>query len=224
MIKIFIGFDPRESIAWHVLAHSIFKHAQEPISITPLYLKNLTSIFTRPRDQLQSTDFSFSRFLVPYLSNYQGWSIFMDCDMLARADISELWSMQDSKYSVMCVKHAHNPTETKKFLGSIQTKYQKKNWSSLMLFNNEKCQKLTPEYINSASGLDLHQFKWIENENEIGEIPSAWNKLVGHDPYDPNAKLVHFTIGGPYFNEYQNCDYSEEWEEMLTQTMHVKQI
>lgn len=224
MIRIFIGFDSRESAAWHVLAHSLFQQSKEPVSITPLYLGNLRNIFSREKEQLQSTDFSFTRFLVPYLCNYEGWAIFMDCDMLARADISELWNKRNPKYSVMCVKHTHHPAEDQKFLGAIQTRYDKKNWSSLMLFNNKNCQQLTPEYINRASGLDLHQFKWLEDEEEVGDIPPTWNRLVGYHSYDASAKLVHFTIGGPYFKEYKDCDYSEEWSEMLKKTVNVDQI
>lgn len=224
MIRIFIGFDPRESLAWHVLAHSIFQRATEPVSITPLCLGNLKKVFHRQRERLQSTDFSFTRFLVPHLCDYQGWAVFMDCDMLVRGDIAELWSLRDQQHAVMCVQHEHVPPEDQKFLGAIQTKYAKKNWSSMMLFNNERCKRLTPDYVNTASGLDLHQFKWLENDQEIGEIPAIWNHLVGYHPHDAGAKLVHFTTGGPYFNEYRDGDYANEWNDMLAQTTKVDQI
>jgi lipopolysaccharide biosynthesis glycosyltransferase len=211
MIRIFIGFDPRETVAWHVLCHSILARSSQPVSFVPLALHQLGGCFNRPRDPLQSTDFSFTRFLVPYLSGYEGWSLFMDCDMLVRADIAELWDLRDDRYAVMCVKHDHRPRETVKFLGAPQTPYSKKNWSSVMLFNNARCRALTPDYVNTASGLELHQFKWVGGDDAIGELPKTWNHLVGHDALSPEAKNVHYTIGGPYFDEYQACEHADEW-------------
>lgn len=211
MIPIFIGFDPRETVAWHVLSHSILARSSMPVALTPLALNNLGTLMWRDRNQLQSTDFSFSRFLVPSLSGYSGWSIFMDCDMLVLDDVAKLWEMRDDRFAVMCVKHEHVPNETTKFLNAPQTAYQKKNWSSVMLFNNEKCRALTPEYVNTASGLDLHQFKWLASDDLIGELPHKWNHLVGYDPVSEEASNVHFTIGGPYFNEYVSCEYAHEW-------------
>jgi len=211
MIRVFIGYDPREAITYSVLAHSILRHASCPVSITPLALNQLGGIYKRERNPLQSTDFSFTRFLTPYLSGFEGWSIFMDCDMIVMDDINNLLSLADDQYAVQVVKHNHTPEESTKFLGAPQSKYEKKNWSSVMLFNNAKCQILTPEYVNSASGLELHQFKWLESDNLIGEIPHRWNHLVGYDEPDNNVSLVHFTIGGPYFKEYKNCEYAKEW-------------
>ena len=109
------------------------------------------------------------------------------------------------------VKHVHVPREEVKFLGAVQTKYAKKNWSSVMLMNCAKCTALTPDYVNAASGLELHQFKWLEGDHLIGEIPRAWNHLVGYDPPRRDASLVHYTIGGPYFEEYAQCEYAREW-------------
>jgi len=215
MLQVFIGYDPRESVAYSVLSHSIQRRASKPVSVTPLALNQLSGIYTRERNPLQSTDFSFTRFLTPYLSNYQGWSVFMDCDMIVLDDIANLFALADDRYAVMVVKHNHQPKEDTKFLGAQQTKYEKKNWSSVMLFNNAKCKALTPDYINKASGLELHQFKWLESDDLIGEIPHKWNHLVDYDEPDSNASLVHFTIGGPYFKEYRSCEYSEEWLEEL---------
>ena len=226
MIRIFIGYDPRETVAWHVLSHSILARASEPVAITPLSLKNLGPLMWRERNPLQSTDFSFSRFLTPYLSGYEGWSVFMDCDMLVLDDIANLWRLRDERYAVMCVKHEHVPKEEVKFLGAAQTKYQKKNWSSVMLFNNARCKALTPEYVNTASGLDLHQFKWLEGDDLIGELPHCWNHLVGYDDPRPGQSLVHYTIGGPYFEKWQDCEYSAEWfaerEAMLHADRHPR--
>lgn len=210
-VKVFIGYDPREAVAFSVLSHSIHRRASLPVSITPLMLSQLETVFHRKRDLLQSTDFSFSRFLTPCLSNYQGWSIFLDCDIIARDDIAKLWALRDDRYAVMCVKHDYVPVETEKFLGQPQTAYGKKNWSSVMMFNNAKCTALTPEYVNTATGLQLHQFKWLANDDLIGALPARWNHLVGQYPPNPDAALVHFTIGGPYFDEYHDCEYSREW-------------
>jgi hypothetical protein len=153
MIRVFIGFDPREEVAFHVLSRSIHARASEPVSITPVALSQLKKVMTRERNPLQSTDFSFSRFLTPFLSGFEGWSIFMDCDMVVLDDIANLWKLRDEKYAVQVVKHVHQPKEDVKFLNAPQSKYEKKNWSSVMMFNNAKCQALTPEFVNKASGL-----------------------------------------------------------------------
>ena len=221
MIRIFIGFDPRETVAYHVLSHSIHARASAPVSIAPLMLSQLGGLMTRERNSLQSTDFSFSRFLTPYLCGFEGWAIFMDCDMLVLEDMVKLWALRDDKCAVMCVKHDHVPKEKTKFLGAQQTKYEKKNWSSVMLFNCAKCTALTPDYVNSVSGLDLHRFNWLGADDLIGEIPHRWNLLVGYDqsiPVDEVSNL-HYTIGGPYFHDYKDIDYAAEWfaerDEML---------
>ena len=211
MIDVFIGFDPRETVAFHVLSHSIHARASQPVGITPLMLTELQGIMTRERHPLQSTDFSFSRFLTPYLSDYSGWSVFMDCDMLMLDDIAVLYALRDERYAVMVVKHDHVPKESRKFLDQPQTPYQKKNWSSVMLFNNARCRALTPEYVNAASGLDLHQFKWLASDDLIGALPQRWNHLVGYNPPRKEVSLAHYTLGGPYFEDYKNCEYAEEW-------------
>ena len=173
MIRIFIGFDERETVAWHVLCHSILARSSQPVSFVPLALNNLGPLMWRDRNALQSTDFSFSRFLTPYLSGYEGWSIFMDCDMLVLDDIAKLWALRDDRFAVMCVKHDHRPVETTKFLDKPQTAYGKKNWSSVMLFNNARCTALSADYVNTATGLELHQFKWLSDDSQIGELPST---------------------------------------------------
>jgi hypothetical protein len=221
MINVFIGYDPREAVAFSVLAHSIHARASEPVCITPLMLSQLKGVYTRERHPLQSTDFSFTRFLTPSLSHYTGWSVFMDCDMLVLDDIASLWALRDDRYAVQVVKHNHVPKEDTKFLGAKQTKYEKKNWSSVILFNNAKCRALTPEYVNTASGLELHQFKWLGNDGLIGEIPHRWNHLVGYDDPNPDVSLVHYTIGGPYFEEYRNVEHAEAWRRELGQLQHA---
>lgn len=211
LIRIFIGFDPRETVAYHVLAHSIQARASAPLAVIPLSLALLGQVLTRERHPLQSTDFSFSRFLVPYLSGYAGWSLFMDCDMLMRDDVARLWQLRDARYAVQVVKHDHRPRESIKFLGEVQTAYAKKNWSSVMLFNNARCRALTPAYVNSASGLDLHQFRWLPSENAIGELPHRWNHLVGYDDPAADISLAHFTIGGPYFAQFAHGPLADAW-------------
>jgi lipopolysaccharide biosynthesis glycosyltransferase len=223
MIQVYIGYDPREAAAFSVLSHSIQARASEPVQITPLMLSQLRTVLTRERHPLQSTDFSFSRFLTPYLSGYAGWSVFMDCDMLVLDDIARLHQLRDDRYAVMVVKHDHVPRETVKFLGEPQSKYEKKNWSSVMLFNNAKCRALTPEYVNSASGLELHQFKWLADEELIGALPDRWNHLVGYNPPRRDAALVHYTQGGPYFDAFRNCEYAGEWFEERDRMLRTAQ-
>jgi hypothetical protein len=227
MINVFIGYDPREAAAFCVLAYSIQARASQPVSITPLILSQLKTVLTRERHPLQSSDFSFSRFLTPHLSGYAGWSFFMDCDMLMRDDIANLWKLRDDRYAVMVVKHDHVPREKVKFLGEPQSKYEKKNWSSVMLFNNARCRALTPDYVNTASGLDLHQFKWLGNDELIGALPDRWNHLVGYHAPRKDAALVHYTLGGPYFPEYADCEWSAEWRQqrdaMLSVSVRSKQ-
>ena len=220
MINVYIGFDEGEKVAFHVLSESIRKHASVPVSITPLCYSQIKE-FTREKQPNQSTDFAFSRFMVPYLSNYKGWSIFMDCDMLFRDDIAELWDMRTFKYSVMCCQHDYVPKEGKKFRGATNHPFPKKNWSSMMLFHNIMCTKLTPDYVNTATGLELHQFKWLPNDLACGSIPLEWNWLVGEYDYNENAKNVHYTLGGPYFKDYKDCDYADEWFKVYNE---LKQI
>ena len=137
----------------------------------------------------------------------------MDCDMLVLDDIANLWDLRNDKFDVMCVKHNHTPKETKKFLNQPQTQYEKKNWSSVMLFNSQKCKVLTPKYVNEETGLNLHRFNWVGDDTLIGALPPRWNHLVDYDPKFPEEKLsnLHFTTGGPYFEEFKNCGYSDLW-------------
>ena len=212
MLQVYIGFDPREAIAFDVLAHSIRRRSSIPLSIQPLVQKDLRDrgLYTRERGPTESTEFSMTRFLVPALAGYEGWSLFMDCDMLCRGDIAELFALRDEDKAVMVAKHDYVPKTDRKFLDQVQTKYQRKNWSSLMLFNNERCGALTPAYVNAATGLELHRFQWVKEEL-IGELPKEWNWLVTEYEYNPAAKLVHYTLGGPWFDAYRGCEYADEW-------------
>ena len=210
-LKIYIGYDPKEAVTWHVLAHSILARASGPIQICPISLSTLKGIFSRERDAKQSTDFTYARFLTPYLAG-PGISIFMDSDMLCLCDIWELWQYaNENPYSdVLVVKHDYSPQDRKKFLGNEQTTYPCKNWSSLMVFNGHRqaIRRLTPDYVNTASAMDLHQFKWAL---DVGEIPVDYNHLVGEYLPNPHAKIVHYTLGAPCFREYQTCEFAYEW-------------
>ena len=219
MIRIFIGFDSKEEVAYHVLCASILRRTSVPVLFAPVALSTLKRVFNRERNPLQSTEFSFSRFLVPYLSGYDGWSIFMDNDMLVLDDIANLWNLRDDRYAVMCVQHDHNPLENTKFLNQVQTKYERKNWSSVMLMNNAKCTTLTPTYVETASGLDLHRFHWLEDD-AIGKLPAHWNHLVDYDPHLPieNISNLHYTEGGPFFADYRDCGYADKWIEEYKST------
>jgi hypothetical protein len=222
MLSIYIGYDPRESVAFHTLSHSLLRRSSVPISIAPLAQSQLKGIYRRPRGPTESTEFSMTRFLVPALSGYRGWSLFMDCDMLCRADIAGLAAeieRQPDKAVLVC-KHDYVPRTERKFLGQVQTRYTRKNWSSLMLFNNERCRSLTADYVNSAAGLELHRFAWVD-ERSIGELALEWNWLVGEYAYNAAARIVHFTIGGPYFPAYRDCDYAAEWFAERDSMQHV---
>ena len=214
MFQIYIGYDPKESVAFHTLVHSIMRRSSIPVTIAPLMRSQLQGLYTRARGATESTEFSLTRFLVPYLAQYRGWSLFMDCDMLCRADIAELaaFTGRAGDKAVLVCKHDYVPKTERKFVDQIQTRYARKNWSSVMLFNNARCTALTPEYVNSATGLELHRFAWTD-DSLIGDLPLEWNWLVGEYRQNPDAKIVHYTIGGPYFDEYRGCDYAEEWFE-----------
>ncbi len=214
-IRIFVGYDPDEALAFSVFAHSIHRRASVPVSIQPVMLSQSKGFYDRARDPLQSTDFAFTRFLVPYLCGYQGWALFCDCDMICRADIAELWARRDGRRVVQVVQRdEYGMTEQGlKFLGRPQTPYRRKNWSSVMLFNCSQCTRLTPELVAEVPGLYLHQFEWILHDDDLGALPREWNHLVGVDAPNPDAKLVHYTLGMPFFNGWKECEFAPEWRE-----------
>ncbi len=215
-----MGFDPREQDAYRVCERSIRKHSSISVEVKPLILDQL-GIYKRPTtrngDRLydeisaapMSTEFALTRFLVPFLEDYKGWSLFCDCDFLWRADVAELFSLADQKYAVQVVKHNHRPLENEKMDGQLQTIYPRKNWSSLVLWNNEHLSNAGQlDRVNRWPGLHLHQFRWLRDE-EIGDIPAEWNWLE-HSP-----KAVHFTRGVPSMLGYENVAFSDEWRAEL---------
>lgn len=219
-LKVYIGYDPREAVTWHVLAHSIMARSSGPVQITPINLSNLKGIYTRARHPGQSTDFTFARFLTPWLAG-PGVSIFLDSDMLCLTDIWELECLaRENPYcDVLAVKHDYSPKQGNKFLNQPQSNYPCKNWSSVMVFNGHRAavRKLTPEYVNKAEPMDLHQFKWA---TDVGELPLEYNHLVGEYKPNPHAKIVHYTLGAPCFRKYQACEYAAEWFEELGRMTH----
>jgi lipopolysaccharide biosynthesis glycosyltransferase len=213
-MKIFVGYDPREDIAYKVCKYSILKH-NSTINIKPIIQKELRELglYYREIDLLSSTEFSFTRFLVPYLSEYSGWTLFCDCDFLWLEDVQHLFNLCDDRYAVMVVKHNYKPESLIKMGGKIQTVYPRKNWSSMVLWNckHPSNKKLTIQNINEKSGRYLHQFKWLHNE-EIGEVPVEWNWLVGWN-YGSTPKAIHYTEGGPWLEEFKYCEYSDIWNQ-----------
>jgi hypothetical protein len=226
-LTIFIGFDPVESVAFHTLVHSILTYSSRPVNIIPLNIKNLGNEFFRERDAKQSNEFSFTRFLVPYIMEYQGWAIFMDCDMMLREDIYNVFDdiIDDSQKAVYVVKHDYTAEEGLKYLNTVQYSYPRKNWSSFVLWNcsHEANKRVTKEWVNTASGLELHRFTWLD-DSQIGDLNIRWNWLVGDYINPPiNVANVHWTLGGPYFNEFRNVDFCEEWFEMYEKMKNCEQ-
>lgn len=223
-LDIYIGYDQVETVAYHTLCHSILSQASMPVAFHPIKNSLLKEIYTRQRDEKQSNEFSFTRFLVPYLMGYTGRALFIDCDMLFRADVKELFDLFEYDKSVMVVQHDYTPSTSTKFLGAVQYRYPRKNWSSVMLFNcsHMDCRRLTPEYVNTAPALDLHRFKWTKDEH-MGSLPIVWNYLVGEYIYNARAKNVHFTICGPWFDECRHADYADEWFDQRASMMYSAQ-
>jgi hypothetical protein len=211
-IQVFMGYDSRSPIGHHVCEQSIVEFSSKSVAITPLYLSNLRDIFTREKLPTQLTDFTYSRFIVPALCDYKGWSLFIDGnDMLFRDDIAKIWALRDARFAVMVVKHPEF-TGKHSFGGKEIQTYPMLNWSSVMLLNNAKCKSLTPDYVNTAGYYDLHQFKWLESEELIGELPHTWNHLVGYYEPSPDAAIVHWTLGAPYQGgEFAEQEHVHEW-------------
>jgi len=210
MIPIFIGYDPREAIAFHTCVNSIIRHVSQPVQIIPLALNLLNEYDESHTDG--SNHFIYSRFLVPHLMKYNGWAIFMDGDMIVRDDIAKLWNMQDPTKDVMVVKHDYKTRMETKYLGARNENYPRKNWSSVILWNcsNFPNKKLTPKYVQESSGAHLHRFQWIKDER-IGELPIEWNWLPDEFGENKNAKLLHYTLGTPSFHEFADTPQGSEW-------------
>lgn len=209
MVNVYIGYDAREQDAYEVAMASVKEHSN--VQVKGLIREQLTNYgYYRRHDPLASTEFTLTRFLVPWLEDYKGFSIFMDCDVLVNTDITRIMEDVDEENDVSCVQHHYYPKSTIKMDGQSNYLYPRKNWSSVMVFNNERCKTLTNKYVNTAQPSQLHQMDWATC---IGSLPHTWNYLVGyyHDLAKPN--VIHYTDGGPWFKKYENCDFADEWRE-----------
>lgn len=221
-LRVFVGWDSREDVAYRVCKHSLETHSSIPLQIVPLRQDVLRrrALYWRPLDPLSSTEFSFTRFLTPYLAGFTGWAVFVDCDFLFRKDIAGLLDYRDPTKALYCVQHNYVPNETTKMDGQTQTQYPRKNWSSFMLINcdHDQVRKLDPDRVNCETGLFLHRFQWLDDD-AIGALPVTWNYLEGwhtkNHCIDPIA--VHFTRGGPWFENFEDVEYADEWRSVAAQ-------
>ena len=218
-IKIAIGFDEREAVAYHTFCQSILEKASHPVAFVPLVLRTLEGYKETHSDG--SNAFIYSRFLTPFLFDFQGWAIFADGDMICRDDIAKLWALRDESKAVMCVKHDYKTKAQDKYLGNKNQDYPRKNWSSLVLWNckHPENQILKPDFVMKQSGAFLHRFSWL-TDNLIGEIPREWNWLTTEYEDNYDAKLLHYTLGAPCFKDYRNCEMSNEWHDAHIRSQH----
>ena len=217
-LKIFIGWDSREDIAYQVAKLSIENCASVPVEIVPLKQHELREqgLYTREIDKLASTEFTFTRYLIPELCDFEGWALFIDCDFVFLDDVKKLFDQADDRYAIMCAQHDYAPREGVKMDGKAQTNYPRKNWSSMMLIN---CGHLSNKYLTKnlvnnedKTGAYFHRFTWL-SDLEIGSLSHTWNWLVGwyREPQDGKPQALHYTEGGPWFPEYENCEYATEY-------------
>ena len=216
-VKVFVGYDSREDIAWQVCRHSLLRHSDASVIVAPLRQPALRelSLYERPVDVGASTEFSLTRFLTPFLAAQpQGWVIFCDCDFLFTTDIRNVLDGLDETKAVYCVQHQYVPSHQVKMDGKRQATYPRKNWSSFMIFNcgHPDVRRLTPAVVNSASPAYLHRFEWVRDDNAIGALDLDWNFLEGEYPM-PRAtpRVIHYTNGGPWFEQWQSCDFADLW-------------
>lgn len=228
MPKIYIGWDRKNVLAYEVCAESIMQHAKCDLELIPLQEWKLRKdklywrsyiidtdgqMVDRADNSRFSTEFAFSRFIVPALNEYKDeWVLFIDSDMLFLGDVSELFALANDKYSVMCVQHHHVPFEDTKMYGLKQTYYKRKNWSSVMLMNTRQCKDLSLYAVNNWSGEALHAMKWVPDE-QIGALPQEWNYLVGYTnpKLVDRPKIVHYTLGTPDMPGCEKSEYHEQW-------------
>jgi lipopolysaccharide biosynthesis glycosyltransferase len=215
-LKIYVGWDSREDIAWQVCRHSILRHTSGEVEIYPLKQPTLRELglYTRDTDQA-ATEFSITRFLTPYMAAHAGWSIFVDCDFLVSRDITEIYDLLDDSKALYCVQHDYTPANDIKMDGKQQTVYPRKNWSSFMAFNgaHPDVKALTPEVVNNQGPAYLHRFSWTNDAN-IGALPLEWNFLESeYKKPDRQPMCVHYTNGGPWFDNWQDVDYGQEWRD-----------
>ena len=206
-VNIVVGYDEREAVAYHTCIESIISNSSTHVNITPLCLKHFKKYKENHNDG--SNEFIYSRFLVPYLFKFKGWAIYIDGDMVCLDDIKNLWDLRDKKFAIQVVKHEYKTKMTKKYFGNDNQNYPRKNWSSVVIWNCEhkdnKC--LKPEFVSRKSGAFLHRFKWL-SDSKIGELEKLWNWLAIEYDDEPKAKIVHYTLGTPCFDEFYNTSMS----------------
>jgi hypothetical protein len=209
MIPIFVGYDARESIAYHTFCQSVLSQSSLPVSFCPLALNTMAGYKEGHTDG--SNEFIYSRFLVTSLMVHDGWAIFADGDMVVADDIAKLWALRDDRYAVMVAKHDYTTKHPVKYLGAKNEDYPRKNWSSLVLWNCRHIANriLKPEFVSKSTGAQLHRFSWLHDE-EIGSLPLEWNWLVSEYD-DKDASLYHYTVGTPCFPDYKDCQKSDLW-------------
>ena len=216
-IPVFVGYDPREAVAYHTCVNSIIRNSSQPVAIVPVAL-NLFQDYAETHTD-GSNHFIYTRFLVPYLCDYEGHAIFIDGDMIVRGDIAELWAYRSYRHDVQVVKHDYKTKMQEKYLGSVNEDYPRKNWSSVILWNCSSFpnRKLTPEFVQRATGAQLHRFSWVD-DSRIGELPPEWNWLPDEYGANLDAKLLHYTLGTPCFHEFADTPQADEWhkEHLLT--------
>ena len=210
LIKFVVGFDQRESVAYHVFCQSVMDHSSMPVSFLPLG-PSIQSIYTETHSD-GSNKFIYTRFLTPFLMGYQGWAIFADGDMILMDDPAKLWALRDPTKAVQVVKHDYQTKASVKYLGNINQNYPRKNWSSVVLWNcaHPANRVLTPEFVQDKPGSFLHRFSWLDDA-DIGEIDKTWNWLAVEYPDKPDAALVHYTLGTPCFKAFSDTSMSEHW-------------
>lgn len=226
MIPCYLGYDPREAVGTYVFMNSVLRRSSMPVAFHPLALSTLHEY--DDSNNLGTNNFIKSRFLIPHLQGYRGWALFVDgADMLMRADIAELWDLRDwHRTAVMVVPHDYRTKFTRKYVGTEMEAdnldYPKKNQSSVMLINcgHPAWSLVTPELVEKATGSYLHRFEFLPEES-IKFLPPEWNHLVMEQPYNPDAKLAHWTLGVPGMAAYANSDYAAEWFEELALTEYV---
>lgn len=225
MNVVYVGYDAREADAYRVCCASLRAHARERMAIQPINSRFLGSSYYRPEvrkngvrwdvisNAPMATEFALARFFVPMVER-SGWALFCDGDFMFRAPVEELFALADPKYAVMVVKHKQGDTGTAKMDGQVQTSYDRKNWSSLMLWNcaHPASQNLDVGLLNSVPGLYLHQFTWMHSD-QIGELPLRWNWLEGISDPSVEPAAVHFTRGVPSMKGYENSAYADEWRQ-----------
>lgn len=223
MVRIFVGFDQREAVAYHTFCQSVIDTASRPVSFHPI-ARHLVQGFDGQQDG--TNQFVYSRYLVPYLCNFSGWAIFADGDMICGEDIVGLWDERERfiyNTAVAVVKHDYRTRNTRKYIGTKlengNVDYPRKNWSSLILWNcaHYANRVLTPEYVAKAGGEHLHQFKWLKDEH-IGELFHGWNHLVGEDP-PGKASLYHYTLGVSGIKHYADDYASWHWHNTLIRSL-----